>query len=148
TMSAFPTTHRRWTSGPCIAPAAEPLENASLRSPRRSDCTRRQNRCRSEALGQRPRQACEEGDDVGYLLVLELVAELKAPHRLYRLRQSRNRSVVKIWWSHCDVAQGRHLEQVEIGVVVGDLSSSLVDGLAVRDVPIILHHAKFLIHPA
>src|SRR5215475_12499721 len=86
---------------------------------------------RSLFIGSLPRPAREgaqEGDDRIEVGLWDLPAELVEGHRLDRTLQGIHRAIVKVGCRQLDVAQRGHLEDVPVGLLVGDVVAAEIRG--------------------
>src|SRR5262245_21021689 len=97
-------------------------------------------------IRERTGQRGEKLDDVRHLRLRELTAQLDTRHHPYGLGQCGYGAVVEVRRRPGDVSECRNLEDVEVGRVVCDVETALVDRVAPRGVPVRLGDSELLVH--
>src|SRR5262249_4492274 len=108
----------------------------------------RKGRDTGEVCRQLAREALQKRHYVAGFGVAQRYPELHPRHDADGLWKRRHRPVVKIGRGHRDIPQARNTENIKVVGVLGDISASVVDGLAARCLPIGLNDAKFSVHSA
>src|SRR5262249_14650395 len=114
----------------------------------RRDRPRWKRRDGSEVCWQLARQALQKRHYVARFGVAQRDPELHSCHDADRLWKRRHRPIVEIWRGHRDIPQAGNTENIKVVGVLGDISASVVDGLAARCLPVVLNNAKFSVHSA
>ena len=92
----------------------------------------------------RSRQRAEKGDNVGRVLLRQILPELRLAHDFHGFRQVLDRPVVKIGRCLRDIAKARDLEDIKVRVILCDVRATLVRRRDSCRLPVVAHDAKFL----